>query len=387
MQTFSELVLDKLNTLVVVVNKNGEVDYVSDSAKKLLGYEPEQLTGEQWWIKPRINEAEGNIVREKIRSILLHDAHQSNQVFEHALKTAQGSIKWFKWNSAIINDNQLIGIGLDITEKKYSEQRMMDVNRDLLLKNKEITDSINYAKRIQEAILPNTNFLKKNFSDGFVLYQPKDIISGDYFFFHETEEYRYVAAIDCTGHGVPGAMMSVIANSLLKEVFFNKQLGNPAEILFSLDELLFEALNKDNGNGDEMRYDGMDIALCAVNKKTNELNFAGAMRPIYVRKGNELIEIKGSKFPLGFHHIKKDFELQTLSLEKGDAVYLFTDGYCDQFGGDKNKKLNRKAFKELLLSISDMNGDEQEAFLEYSFKNWKQETEQTDDILLIGFTI
>ena len=138
MQTFSELVLDKLNTLIVVVNKNGEVDYVSDSAKKLLGYEPEQLTGNQWWIKPRINEADGNIVKEKIRSILLQDAQQINQGFEHALKTAQGSIKWFKWNSALINNNQLIGIGLDITEKKYSEQRMLDINRDLLLKNKEI---------------------------------------------------------------------------------------------------------------------------------------------------------------------------------------------------------------------------------------------------------
>ena len=385
MQTFSELVLDKLNTLIVVVNKNGEVDYVSDSAKKLLGYEPEQLTGNQWWIKPRINEADGNIVKEKIRSILLQDAQQINQGFEHALKTAQGSIKWFKWNSALINNNQLIGIGLDITEKKYSEQRILDINRDLLLKNKEITDSINYAKRIQEAILPNTNFLKKNFSDGFVLYQPKDIISGDYFFFHETAEYKYVAAIDCTGHGVPGAMMSVIANSLLKEVFYNKQIGNPAEILYALDELLFEALNKENE--EEMRYDGMDIALCAVNKKTNELSFAGAMRPIYVRKGNELIEIKGSKFPLGFHHIKKDFELKTIALNEGDAVYLFTDGYCDQFGGDKNKKLNRRAFKELLLSISEMSGDEQEAFLEYAFKNWKQETEQTDDVLVIGFTI
>jgi len=385
MQTFSELVLDKLNTLIVVVNKNGSVDYVSDSAKKLLGYEPEQLTGEQWWIKPRINEAEGLVVREKIRTILLHDSHQINQGFEHALKTAQGGIKWFKWNSALINDNQLIGIGLDITEKKYSEQRLMDVNRDLLEKNKEITDSINYAKRIQEAILPNPEFLKKNFADGFVLYQAKDIISGDYFFFHETEEYRYVAAIDCTGHGVPGAMMSVIANSLLKEVFFNKQLGNPAEILYALDELLFDALNKNNA--EEMRYDGMDMALCAINKASNELSFSGAMRPVFVRKGNSLVEIKGSKFPLGFHHIKKEFELKTFSLEKGDAVYLFTDGYCDQFGGDKNKKLNRKAFKELLLSISDMNADEQEAFLEYAFKNWKQETEQTDDVLVIGFTI
>lgn len=385
MQTFSELVLDKLNTLVVIVNKTGTVEYVSDSAKKLLGYDAVQLLGDEWWIKPRISENEGLLVKEKIRSIMLHDAHQVSQGFEHPLKTAQGSIKWFKWNSAFISEDQLLGIGLDVTEKKYTEQRMLETNQALLNRNKEITDSINYAKRIQEAILPNVDFLKKKFTDGFVLYQPKDIVSGDYFYFHETEEMVYVAAIDCTGHGVPGAMMSVIANSLLKEVFFNKKLSKPDEILFALDELLFDALNKDNP--EEIRYDGMDISLCAFDKTNDVLSYSGAMRPIYVRKNNTLLEIKGSKFPLGFHHSKKDFNVHTISLEKEDAVYLFTDGYCDQFGGDKNKKLNRKAFKELLLSISEMNADEQEAFLEYALKNWKQEEEQTDDILVIGVII
>ena len=385
MQTFSELVLNKLNTLVVVVNNEGNVEYVSNSSKDLLGYEPEQLLGEQWWIKPRASATEGLEIRDKIKELLLHDSSRVSQGFEHALKTSQGTIKWFKWSSTMVSENQLLGIGLDITDKKVSEQRMLETNRSLAERNREITDSINYAQRIQKAILPDISFLQKKFMDGFVLYQPKDIVSGDYYFFHETETKKYVAAIDCTGHGVPGAMMSVIANSLLKEVFFNKNLSNPAEILFELDELLFEALNKNNA--EEIRYDGMDIALCAIDKVTNVLEFAGAMRPAFIIQKGILSEIKGSKFPLGFHHFKKDFELNTIQLETGDMIYLSSDGYGDQFGGDRNKKMNRKAFKELLLSIADMTGEEQEAFLEYAHKNWKQDEEQTDDILVIGVRV
>ncbi|HEY1040761.1 MAG TPA: SpoIIE family protein phosphatase, partial [Bacteroidia bacterium] len=330
MQTFSELVLNKLNTLVVVVNNEGNVEYVSNSSKDLLGFEPEQLLGEQWWIKPRASATEGLEIRDKIKELLLHDSSRVSQGFEHALKTSQGTIKWFKWSSTMVSENQLLGIGLDITDKKISEQRMLETNRSLAERNREITDSINYAQRIQKAILPDISFLQKKFSDGFVLYQPKDIVSGDYYFFHETETKKYVAAIDCTGHGVPGAMMSVIANSLLKEVFFNKNLSNPSEILFELDELLFEALNKNNA--EEIRYDGMDIALCAIDKATNVLEFAGAMRPAFIIQKGILSEIKGSKFPLGFHHFKKDFELNTIQLEAGDMIYLSSDGYGDQFG-------------------------------------------------------
>lgn len=385
MQTFSELVLDKLDTLVVVVNNKGDVEYVSNSSKKLLGYEPEQLLGEQWWIKPRLSLQEGQEIREKIKNVLLHDSSRISQGFEHAFKTSQGMIKWFKWSSTVVNENQLIGIGLDITEKKLSEQRMLEVNRSLTERNKEIMDSINYAKKIQQAILPDPTFLKEKFADGFVLYQPKDVVSGDYYFFHETEEKKYVAVIDCTGHGVPGAMMSVIANSLLKEVFFNKKLTQPDEILYTLDELLFDALNKNNT--EEIRYDGMDISLVAINKETRLMEFAGAMRPIFVIQNNGLIEIKGSKFPLGFHHCIKDFVLNTIQLNRGDMIFLSSDGYGDQFGGDRNKKMNRRAFKELLLSVVDMSGEEQEAFLEYAHKNWKQDEEQTDDILVVGVRV
>lgn len=384
MQTISDLVLDKLNTLLVIVNNKGEVEYVSNSSKALLGFEPEQLLGDNWWIVPRQSINEGNLVKEKILSIMLHDSYQVEQGFEHALKTSNGLIKWFKWSSTVMADEKLIGIGIDITEKKRSEQKTLEINRALTEKNKEITDSISYAKKIQEAILQNDSFLKTKFKDGFVLYQPKDIVSGDYYFFHENEDNKYVAVIDCTGHGVPGALMSVIANSLLKEVFFNKNITKPDDILYALDELLFDSLNKNN---QEIRYDGMDIALCAINKKTNELSFAGAMRPLFLVRENEMIEIKGSKFPLGYYFDKKEFLLNTIQLQANDRIYLTTDGYADQFGGNNNKKLNRKAFKELLLSLNGMDGDEQNSFLDYSLKNWKQDEEQTDDVLVVGIFV
>jgi PAS domain S-box-containing protein len=385
MQTISDLVLDKLNTLVIIVNNKGEVEYISNSSKAILGFEPQQLLGDNWWITPRQSKHEGYAIKEKILSILLQDSHRIDQGFEHALKTSKGIIKWFKWSSAITLDDKVIGIGIDITEKKKIEQKTLEINRKLKEKNKEITDSISYAKNIQQAILQSDSFLKTNFKDGFVLYLPKDIVSGDYYFFYENEENKYVAAIDCTGHGVPGALMSVIANSLLKEVFYNKNLTKPDEILYALDELLFDSLNKNNQ--DEIRYDGMDISLCAINKKTNVLNFAGAMRPLFLVRENELIEIKGSKYPLGYYFEKKEFILNTVQLKENDQIYLTTDGYADQFGGNKNKKLNRRAFKELLLSLNGMNGDEQNSFLDYSLRNWKQDEEQTDDVLVIGFSI
>ena len=385
MQTISDLVLDKLNTLLVIVNNKGEVEYVSNSSKALLGYEPDQLLGDNWWILPRQTINEGTIVKEKILSIMLHDSYQVEQGFEHALKTSNGLIKWFKWSSTVMSDDKLIGIGIDITEKKKTEQKTLEINRVLTEKNKEITDSISYAKKIQEAILQNDSFLKTRFKDGFVLYQPKDIVSGDYYFFYENDETKYVAVIDCTGHGVPGALMSVIANSLLKEVFYNKSITQPDEILYALDELLFDSLNKNNQ--EEIRYDGMDIALCAINKKTNVLSFAGAMRPLFLVRANEMIEIKGSKFPLGYYFDKKEFLLDTIQLQTNDRIYLTTDGYADQFGGNNNKKLNRKAFKELLLSLNGMDGDEQNSFLDYSLRNWKQDEEQTDDVLVLGFFI
>lgn len=377
-------ILNKLNTLIVVLNKSGSIEYVSKSAQQLLGYNPQDLLGNAWWEIIRFSKPEGEEVKHKILKTFDHQFITA-QTFEHKLRTSVGGTKWVRWNVSYLNEEQLIGIGYDITDNKNNEKRLIETNRQLLEQNKDITDSIYYAQRIQQSILQTQEQLRSYFEHSFLLYKPKDIVSGDYYWFHEDESYKYIAAIDCTGHGVPGAMMSMVANSMFKEVFMNRKISNPSEILKALDEELEKSINK---NQDATFNDGMDVSLIRLDKATNELAFAGAFRSILISRGNEITELKGSRYPIGFYSgIEKQFDTQLFQLQKNDGVYLFTDGFIDQFGGEKNKKLNKSNFKDLLRTINDMSMDEQEAFLEYSFNNWKQDNDQTDDVLVIGIKI
>ncbi len=379
-----DLILDKLNTLIVVLNNNGQIDYVSRSAQSILGYEPNELLGDKWWINTRFSKPEGEEV--KIRLMRLFDQkNNSVQVFEHLLKTANGQKKWFRWNVSYLNESSLVGIGIDITEKKQKEKELLDMNTQLHEQNKEITSSIRYAQRIQENILQSDDYISKIFPKHFVMYKPKDIVSGDYYFFHEDDTFKYVIAVDCTGHGVPGAMMSMVANSIIKEVLLNKKLRAPSQILYELDKELFKSINSYN---DEISNDGMDVGIACIHKKTKRLHYAGAFRSAIVVRGNTLIELKANKYPLGFFNdIEKIFEEQVLMLQEEDELFLFSDGYADQFGGENNKKFNKRNFKDLLLTAAELPMDEQEGFLEYAFNNWKQDNDQTDDVLVIGIRI
>lgn len=376
-------ILDKLNTLIVVLNNDGSIDYVSKSAQTLLGYNSVDLIGNNWWEITRFSKPEGEQVKDKILSMLKQQA--STQIFEHELRTSSGGRKWIRWNVSFLNEGQVIGLGHDITETKAKEKRLLQTNKQLLDQHKDITDSLYYAQRIQQSILQTSEQLQSFFSESFILYKPKDIVSGDYYWFYEDEQYKFIAAIDCTGHGVPGAMMSMVANSIFKEVFINKKLTDPSSILSGLDVELDKAINTSK---DATFNDGMDVALIRIDKLTNELVFSGAFRNIHIAQNNELIEFKGSRYPIGFYSgVTKYFENTTVLLQKDDVVYLYTDGFIDQFGGERNKKLNKSNFKELLKTIADMSLEEQEAFLDYSFNNWKQNNEQTDDVLVIGIKI
>lgn len=377
-------ILDKLNTLIVVLNNDGSIDYVSKSAQQLLGYNSNELLGTNWWEVTRFSKPEGEHVKNKIITIF-KDNKISTQTFEHELRTSAGGKKWVRWNVSYLNDDQLIGIGYDITANKLNEKRLIESNQQLLEQNKDITDSIYYAQRIQQSILQTPENLENYFKDSFLLYKPKDIVSGDYYWFYEDKTYKYIAVVDCTGHGVPGAMMSMVANSMFKEVFINRKATDPSEILKALDEELAKSINK---NQDATFNDGMDVALIRVNKETNELVFSGAFRSILIGRKAGITELKGSRYPIGFYSgVEKVFDNNTFQLDKDDSVYLFTDGFIDQFGGERNKKLNKSNFKDLLSTIHDMNMEEQEAFLEYSFNNWKQDLEQTDDVLVVGIKI
>lgn len=377
-------ILDKLNTLIVVLDKNGSIEYVSKSAQQLLGYSSQDLLGNAWWEKTRFSKKEGEEVRDRILSSFSKNQF-STQTFENELRTQMGGKKWIKWNVSSLSEDQLIGIGYDITENKLTEKRLLESNKQLEEQHKDITDSIFYAQRIQQSILQSEEQLKQCFSKSFLLYKPKDIVSGDYYWFYETEQYKFVAAVDCTGHGVPGAMMSMVASSIFKEVFINRKNIDPSEILSALDEELDKAINR---NQDAPFKDGMDVSLVRIDKTTKELTFAGAFRSLLISRGTTITELKGNRYPIGFYSgMKKNFENITYQLTDDDNVYLFTDGFVDQFGGEKNKKLNKSNFKDLIKTISDMPLEEQEAFLEYSFNNWKQDQEQTDDVLVIGIRV
>lgn len=376
-------ILDKLNTLIVVLNNDGSIEYISKSAQQLLGYNSNDLMGSNWFEITRFSKKEGEQIKNKIITILKRK--YSAQTFEHELKTASGGKKWVRWNVSFLNEDQIIGVGYDITEAKEKEKLLLEINKELIEKNDDLTASVQYAKRIQESILQPPEKLNQLFEQSFILYKPKDIVSGDYYWFYETERYKFVAAVDCTGHGVPGAMMSMVANSIFKEVFINKQLTSPSIILKGLDEELNKAVNT---NQEANFNDGMDVSLIRIDKTTNELIYSGAFRNLLVLRDKEVIELKGSRYPIGFYSgIEKIFDETTFQLKKYDNLFLFTDGYIDQFGGERNKKLNKFNFKDLLLTIACMESDEQEAFLDYAFNNWKQDNPQTDDVLVIGITI
>ena len=386
MSLVTDAILEKLNSLIVVVNPTGDVEYVSPSAKRILGFEPEQLVGDGWWNLTRDNVED----RKSIKALTLQQMKQESVLEtvpqERLLKTATGGERWILWNTSKGPLNTLVGIGHDITDRKKAELKLVEKNTELLQHNKDMLDSIQYASRIQEAILPDIQKIKSAFKDAFVLYQPKDVVSGDYYFFYQRGNKAFVAAVDCTGHGVPGALMSFIANGALKEVIIKKGVEEPSEILYALDEELFLVLNKSKDG--VVSIDGMDVAIGVFDFVEQTFSYAGAFRPVLVVRDNELIGLDASRYPIGFYaDVKKVFDTQTIATKQGDAYYFFTDGFCDQFGGEKKKKFNRKRFKELLLSAQDMEMSEQEAYLQYVLKNWKQEEFQTDDILVMGIKL
>ena len=382
MNAIGEAILQNLNTLIVVIDPKGEVSYTSPSVQRLLGFETSQLLGNGWWDLPRASAEEGLLVKHQILSVIEKSDKIQIPVFEREVFTAKGKKKTIVWNSTLAEDGSLVGIGYDITERKRAEKLLDKKIKELQVKNSEMLESIAYAKRIQQSILASPDGLTGYVSESFIYYQPKDIVSGDLYWYYKKENKLYVAAIDCTGHGVPGALMSVIANGLLRTTIVKRNLENPAEILFALDEELQSALLTEGA------ADGMDIALVEIDLDTKKIKFSGAFRPLVLIRDGKIIEYKASKYPIGLYGgVEKKFDLHEFDLQTNDALYMFSDGYADQFGGERSKKFNRRNFYEMLLSIQDMNMSEQGSFLEYAHNNWKQDEPQTDDLLVIGLKI
>jgi len=274
-----------------------------------------------------------------------------------------------------------------ILEDKVNERtaEVVEKNKELDEINKDITASIRYAKRIQDAILPPDDFVKKHLPNTFVLFKPKDIVSGDFYWMEDKQDTVIFAAVDCTGHGVPGAFMSIVGHNLLDRVIGEQKITQPARILDELNKSISDTLRQTDLEDNTVR-DGMDIAICAFNKKKGMLEFAGAYNPLWLIRNKELIEIKANKFPIGNSSRGENnkFTNHEIALEKGDTIYIFSDGYSDQFGGPNGKKFKSSALKQLLINSQHLSMADQRELLNNSIEEWRGQHEQVDDILVIG---
>ncbi len=248
-------------------------------------------------------------------------------------------------------------------------------------KNKEILDSINYAKRIQSAILPPLRIVKEYLKESFILYKPKDVVAGDFYWLEHKNGKILFAAADCTGHGVPGAMVSVVCNNALNRSVREYGLIEPGKILDKAREIVIQEFEK----SDEEVKDGMDIALCSL--EGNKLQYAGANNPLWIIRNGEILETKANKQPIGKFDNPLSYNTHSFELQKGDIIYIFSDGYVDQFGGEKGKKFKAKAFRKMLLDIENKNMDEQRLLIDNTFESWKGNLEQIDDVCVIGVRI
>ena len=260
-----------------------------------------------------------------------------------------------------------------------------DVKQKFEKQKRELTQSLKYASYIQKALLPNESVIKRHLAEYFLLYVPKDIVSGDFYWISRKNQNIFIAVADCTGHGVPGAFLSILGISFINQIVDRDENVSAAGVLNSLREYIMKSLHQ-TGEESEQK-DGIDMAFCKINMKTGKLQFAGAFNPIYVIKNvNRLVEIPGDKMPIGIAAEEENsFRNHEVKLEEGDLVYLFSDGYVDQFGGPEGKKFKYRPFRNLLLNICKLSMEKQKQALLDNINTWKGDLPQLDDISVLGF--
>jgi serine phosphatase RsbU (regulator of sigma subunit) len=263
--------------------------------------------------------------------------------------------------------------------EKVIHNQVKEINQQ----KQDILDSINYAKKIQRALFPPADEFHRTIKDYFVYYKPKDIVSGDFYWLEEHDNKIFVAVADCTGHGVPGAMMSVMCTNALSRAVKEMNVTMPSLILDKVDELLAEQfrVNKDS------MYDGMDVCLCCLDLGKNTLDYSGAFNPLYKISEGNLLEIKADKQPIGKIERRKPFTNHSIQLVKGDCYYLFSDGFSDQFGGPRKRKFSTSQFKEVLTKNNHLSMNQQRDALKKTFEDWKGDESQIDDVCVMGFRV
>ena len=269
---------------------------------------------------------------------------------------------------------------LDYEEKIISAYKNLDEKKNYIL------DSLKYAASIQKAVFGSKSQILKHFKEGFILFKPKDIVSGDFYWFGSVKDEMIIVSADCTGHGVPAALMTIMGNDLLNEIVLQDKIIHPDKILEELDRKIINGLSNEDG---VERNDGMDISIVTINTKKQRLYFAGAKNPLYIVYKDEIEIKKGSFFPIGSnqYNSKKQYELHKIYYKKETKIYLFSDGFQDQFGGKLGKKFMKKRFRELIYQLRIESMQEQEKMLINEFNAWKKEEDQTDDVIVIGLLL
>lgn len=361
-----EKLKEKYNPCTIFLTSNSNASMIEDAKK----------TNPEAFLKKPFKEEQLIATLEfSIHSYLEHNAYIEKQ--QKQSQMAQMQI------------NELMETQQHLVTATWRERELKDeLQKSKILiesQNKKILDSINYAQRIQKAIIPIEKDLKKHLGDYFMFYKPKDVVSGDFPWLFVRENYTYIAAVDCTGHGVPGAMMSLIGHLLLNDIVNNGlEPKTPGQILNELHHAVVGTLKQDApGN---KAADGMDIAMCRINKENNEIVFAGAHRPLYKLSNNEIIQYKGCKYPIGGmqYNNENHFVDHTVKIHPGDSVYFFSDGLPDQFGGPENLKIGPKRIRTTILENSDKPISEMKNVFDQLFYEWMGQNKQMDDVLIIG---
>ncbi|MFI5203721.1 MAG: two-component regulator propeller domain-containing protein [Flavobacteriales bacterium] len=374
------IVASQSNEGVLICDNKGNILYLNEGFVRMTGYETNEFSGSEY-AKNRLQDLSSKTDIDQLLQQFEKD--HIPITYESAHRMKDGKTMWTRASLTPIYDkknklSKVIALYSDITDRVITEQALIQSNKD-------ITDSIVYARRIQEAILPNTSILKNSFPDSFLFYRPRDIVCGDFYWFTQIDEHFVWACADCTGHGVPGAMMTMIGNEYLHQIVNKNLVTSPEKVLSQLDERITRSL-KQTDEGVQTR-DGMDIGICSMDTKTMTARFCGANIPIYVLRNGELVEYASSKYPIGGMMEEKEFHGIEFTFQKGDTFYMCSDGYLDQFGGDEGKKFMRKRWRDLLLSIRAMDMAEQRNTIERIFDEWRGQYPQIDDVLVIGVKI
>lgn len=382
-ERFFELPLDML----CIADMNGHFIKISKSFSELTGYSEKELVSRPF--------SDFIVNEDRLRTDIIYNEVKSGgklRHFENRYLCKDGSVKWLSWNSVTVPEEGLVyAIARDITETKQSLLWFEQYNEGLkeLLRQKE--ESLRYASYLQHAVNPYSDMLHKVFPESFIYSSPKEIVSGDFFWMDADlppqKEYPEGAVLfataDCTGHGVPAAMLTVMCTNALNKTVKELGITEPGKILDSVCRLVAEGFSS---SGADIQ-DGMDISLCLLDKSTGRLQWSGANTPLYYVKNGELIDITATKQAIGKCENGMPFVTHNIQLGKGDMIYLFSDGYASQFGGEKGKKFMFSNFRKLLALISKMDTTEQKQIVANTLEQWRGDLEQIDDVMVVGIRV